>query len=507
MKQLIIILLFINPLWCLASLPKSYPSKIEIVLKKAGKNKSELEKAIRYFQKTNDLQKLRAIYFLIENMDIHSSADYQWEDEHGKKVEFNELNYKDFNSAKVALEQLKKAVNIHTRAIVKSDVQFIKSDFLIDNVESAFKAWRCSSFKNIDFKYFCEYILPYRISEEPLQTWRLQYGKKFSWLNNTIKQKGYSDALYSLTDNYKNSFVSTFLVEERVEPLPRLGALQLLFRKRGACEDVADLEVFTLRSQGLPASVDFIPYWATSFGGHFLNSTFDLNMKPISFDVYRTGLNEPLPREPAKVLRLTYSNQPSVLANKVADTAIPKGFLKLKNYIDVTASYWKTDNIVSSLFTSPIAHSIAYLSTFNYSKWRPVWWGNIKNGQVIFRNMPKGAVFLPSFYTDNKMVPAGYPIAVGYHHTLTLKPDLKHLKPIVLKQRANYLQLKVGKTYALYYWDNNWKNIGRQAAKINTESLAFTNVPDNALLILIENGSSHKERPFIITQEGSQVWF
>ena len=68
------------------------------------------------------------------------------------------------------------------------------------------------------------------------------------------------------------------------EPLSRLSALQLLFRKRGACEDIAALQVFSLRSQGIPAAYDVIPWWATSMGSHFVNTVFNDETYQIGYD-------------------------------------------------------------------------------------------------------------------------------------------------------------------------------------------------------------------------------
>lgn len=93
------------------------------------------------------------------------------------------------------------------------------------------------------------------------------------------------------------------------EPLSRLSALQLLFRKRGACEDIATLQVFSLRSQGIPAAYDVVPWWATSMGSHFVNTIFGKRMQPIRLDVTNNAVvNRNMNREPAKLER--YSSLP-----------------------------------------------------------------------------------------------------------------------------------------------------------------------------------------------------
>src|SRR6476469_3602494 len=83
------------------------PQDVLLVLKKAGKNRAELEKAISYFKKTGDPLKLKAIYFLIANMDIHQSENYYWADAADKKVAYNEFAYSSFEKAVQAFEVLK----------------------------------------------------------------------------------------------------------------------------------------------------------------------------------------------------------------------------------------------------------------------------------------------------------------------------------------------------------------------------------------------------------------
>lgn len=59
------------------------------------------------------------------------------------------------------------------------DVQTITADYLIHNIDHAFKKWEeCSWNKNLSFEDFCEFLLPYRIGDEPLEEWRNKYEKK-----------------------------------------------------------------------------------------------------------------------------------------------------------------------------------------------------------------------------------------------------------------------------------------------------------------------------------------
>ncbi len=135
-------------------------------------------------------------------------------------------------------------------------------------------------------------------------------------MKDSIHRQTRTELLKSLAHDIKRWFTNTYDIEVRKEPLPRLGALQLLDRKKGPCEDIADLACLALRSQGIPATNDMVVYWATSTGSHFFNSTPGDSSRYIRFDVstgkVRFGKFD---REPAKVIRSTYSRQPDCLAN------------------------------------------------------------------------------------------------------------------------------------------------------------------------------------------------
>ena len=504
---LIIFLIMISSIYT-AHANGSYPAEVEAVLKKAGSNRVELEKAIIHFKKENDTEKLKAVYFLIGNMDIHYSSDYYWVDQQGKKVDYNELAYPDFGKAVSAFESIKKKTpGIHPKVVYFPDIKFMKADYLINNIENAFKMWRSGSAKNIPFADFCEYILPYRASVEPLQNWRIPYQSKFGWITDMVKRKGLAETLGYVASDERSWFMDTWGKEVRTEPLPRLGAMQLLLRKKGPCEDIADLEIFSLRSQGIPIALDIVPYWATSTDGHFLNTVFDRQMKPINYDVMKTpALGNGLGREPSKVIRETYSKQLNVLASFEDTAKIPDGVMRKRNYIDVTSSYWQTTNIKCSLFDAEDHSKIVYACIFNGLQWRAAWWGKVKNNVVSFTNMSKGVVYLPAYYENGKLKAAGYPVAEGYAHELVLKPDLANRAPVVIAEEDKYLFFQSGKKYRLFYWDNQWRLAGIKTPMPFEKTILFNNVPKNALLLLVPDYTIGKERPFIMTDEGKRVW-
>ncbi|HAO09421.1 MAG TPA: transglutaminase domain-containing protein [Chryseobacterium sp.] len=486
---------------------KQYPSQVTVVLNKSNGNKSELEKVIAHFNKPEDSLKLKATYFLISNMDIHHSESYYWADSSGKYVTYDELNYPDFTTALKAFDSVKKTVRkIHPVPYAYRDIDTIKAEFLIDNINQAFELWHRPLANQIPFADFCEYLLPYRISIEPIQDWRTVYKNRFNLASEKSDQ--IDSVLRYLKKDMTNWFTCTYNLEKRPDPIPRLGALQLLQRKKGPCEDIADLAVFALRSQGIPASIDHVPAWATSSGNHTLDVVFNSSVQPIHYDLLLLGDSiKEFIREPAKVIRATYSRQTNTLPYFENEENIPPGFMRLTNYKDVTQEYWQTKDITCNIFRLTKMPKIAYAAVLNYSNWTPTWWGFVKNDSVTFSSLCKGAVFLPMYYIGGKLRPAGYPVVSGYKSMKVLKPDTLNTRSITLKEEEHYLRYRSGKKYKLYYWNNYWKLIDEKIAAENTTELVFERVPKNALCILIPEYTQRKERPFSLNEKGEREWW
>ncbi len=509
MIKKILSIFLIVPIILHAQNSNGYPLSVGNVLNKTVKNRKELEGALNYFYNKGDSLKIKAINFLISNMDIHYSYDYYWADSNNNKVEYNELKYPTFKLSLKAFDSLKTLKGrLHPIALKYRDIDTIKTNYLIDNIENAFKVWDKN---NCSFDDFCEYILPYRISVEPLQDWRRAYEKKYSWLRDSSSVLKGSITKFLIKD-INEWFTCMYELETRTEPIPRYGALQLLHRKKGFCEDVAALASFALRTQGLPSSVDMVPFWATASGSHTLNfvslkkndtTHFDVLFKTDSIVKNDNNIFH-LVREPGKVYRQTYSKQNDALANIIDKKYIPNGILKEPNIKDVTAEYWDTREFNVTLKPN----SVAFACVLNYLNWEPIAWSKSNNkGDTKFKNMCTGAVYLPMYFINNKMIPAAYPVALGKNHLVELKTDTINLRTIKLTQQEHYIMYKTGKKYKLYYWNNKWKKLSEQTAAEKCTELTFEKVPKNALLLLVTEHGNKKERPFMITDDNKRIWF
>lgn len=255
----------------------SYPEDVKRVLEKATNNRPELEQSLDYFYKLGDTLKVKAINFLISNMDIHSSVWYYWVDTiTGNRVTFNELDYPDLPTAEKAFEALDKSVlGLKALRFEYNDIDSIKASMLIAHMECAFEVWQLPWAKNISFEDFCAYILPYRIDAEPLQNWLPVYRQKFAWIRDSAMNHNIREVVMLTAKTAMESFNKLPEFTRWKEPADCLGPLQLLYRHKDLCGYLADFSTFILRSQGFCAAKLVVPAWATSGNSHHFNFTFD----------------------------------------------------------------------------------------------------------------------------------------------------------------------------------------------------------------------------------------
>ena len=478
----------------------------ERVLVDLGEYRTKYEPLIVHYQ--TDSLKREAATFLLDHIGVHFSVNMYWQDSLGRLVEFNELNYPDFDSSIDAFDQLKQKHG-QLRPVLYNyyDVDTVSVDFLIKSIDQAFGVWRQPWAKDLSFEDFCDYILPYRSMTEPVQDWFVAYSDRYGWLTDSLSHQGYDyEACMLISDAIKNDFMNQWGLGIRQE-IPLKGPLNANHQNRGECADRVNFSTYSLRSQGVPAVVDMVPYWATTAGRHYWNATLDHTGKQ---NYFQGGMDYPggyvITRELPKVYRYTYREQPNSIASRVKDS-IPDPILRSKNLKDMTAKYIQTVNLTVQLDKVHASQPI-YLTVFNGMKWRPVC-GEFAddNGTVVFPDMGYGIVYTPARVKDDKFVSIHAPIAVDHSGSITvLNPDLGAKRAFVMLQQEEYLMYRPGSEYKLYYWDKGWRLIDTQIYK-RGERLNFSEVYKNALYLMIPEYSWGKERPFTMDAEGNRVWW
>lgn len=171
----------------------SYSQQNKNALKEAIKNQPELEAVINHYKKEGNQDKLRAASFLIINMGNKGTYSNDLVDSKGVSVGFNISNFKDETTEKQWLDSVTAIRGkLSEKEVFLPDSKHITAQFLIDNIDRAFEARQKSPFcKDLPEADFYEYILPYRVNTEKLESWRNTVLNDFS--------KAQKDSIYSFT--------------------------------------------------------------------------------------------------------------------------------------------------------------------------------------------------------------------------------------------------------------------------------------------------------------------
>jgi len=284
--------------------------------------------AKKHYSSPKDSLKRKAVEFIENNIDGHYSLFLNWQNSAGKKVNFNELNYPSFKESQQALKKL----NLTPQSYQKNDINQLTYNDLIEIVERGFKAWNKSWNKNLGFNDFCNYLLPYKVENEPFENWYSKFEQKFSHLPKGTNPR---EIVNIVNADLQKWFFSSWSFETRDIPYC-LSPSQLLFRQQGLCQDLCNLSVYVMRLMGVACCIDFTPAWATSSYNHFWCAYIDENGKFKPFEGVKGKSDDfVIFREPGKVFRIAYQKQPEALASILPQSEIPTNHLKLKNIIDV----------------------------------------------------------------------------------------------------------------------------------------------------------------------------
>lgn len=493
--------------------PNHIPRDLHEILAKTS-NSNEFYEAIEYFK--HDSLKTEALFFVIRNMPGKRTIKYTMRGKNGEIVEHDWSKYNSFYEASESARQEGIFVN---KDFSFADIDSLNSDFIIQNIENAFKVWNRPWSKDISFRDFCEYVLPYKDSYEMISSnWRGDIESKYSWINQLSHLTNLKLA-QRLNDSLKRIFNFNYNYV-LAPPFPDLNQLYKL--GKGPCPYMTSLAIYTMRGMGIPTARDFVPYWTNihHFSSHAWNSMLSQDGKWYGFMGCESNPGLYAPKfHAAKVFRETFSIQNVELHNKIKKPEDIPEYFRRNDFIDVTSQYYDTDDISMELVDSLRNEEALYLAVYNTKQWRVVHWGIVENGKVTFKNMAKGVVYLPMSYSSEKgfntcMNPIlfdslGKVISIVSNKGIKENVNVRYfgLGELGSKDFAN--PIEIGKKYTLYYWAfNHWNKIGSKTATISI--LKFADVPEGALLSLGRNEESEDsgEQLFIFRKDiNTQVFW
>ncbi|MCD8186852.1 MAG: transglutaminase-like domain-containing protein [Rikenellaceae bacterium] len=218
------------------------------------------------------------------------------------------------------------------------------------------------------FRPFCELILPYRISTEPLENWREKALASFADLYRSFLE---NDTLSPVEACVQlNRLLPRFRVDR---DFPVMNFSQLMASSRGNCDAMGSLAIFAMRALGIPVAKEFTVQWPhkLSAGGHSWNSVYDGQGGYVSFMGTEADPGEPHqglgPKY--KVFRQTFGRQ----INLPLDRKHISPRLQDKYFIDVSSEYPDCpDIVVPQRFSPSEPTGYAYLAILTQNGWEPI---------------------------------------------------------------------------------------------------------------------------------------
>lgn len=141
-----------------------------------------------------------------------------------------------------------------------SDLGALPADVLIENVELALTSWHEAPWRDeIDPYTFHTYVLPHRVTQEPVQRWRPRLRE--------LTAPRVADLELGAAALEVNRFArewATYQPSSRRDQ----GPLTTMERGIGRCEEEMILAICALRSAGIPARYCAVPCWCTGDGNH-----------------------------------------------------------------------------------------------------------------------------------------------------------------------------------------------------------------------------------------------
>ena len=417
--------------------------RLDICLQMADSNAVELEKVLKHYEE--EPKKLKAAQFLLLNM-LYNYAYMGGEIDSLKRVLMTAIPQQGVISKKIKDKWKGMRYN---KAQKELDVRRIKADLLIENIDLAFEVWERRPWsKYYSFDDFCNYILPYRLDNEPLEEWRRLYSDRYARTLDSLYQ---GTDVVEATELLHDYIKKEGFVHNRDFTMPHFGALFLWDNRIGYCRDKTDLLCYAMRSAGIPVASDSYYVSNTYVGNHNWVALIDTTGLAIPFefeqdnDIVREVV---LGRKRGKEYRKMYSIQPEKIKGQYKDNELYARFRQpyLK---DVTAEYRSVEKLETNIGNDG-GEKYAYLSVFDGSKFDPIDVTKAGKKKAVFHNVEPDMLYQVTFYRNGEFVPAGEPfwldsVSVRYFH-----PDEKNRITVRLNRKfpdsrvKKYMQTAVG---------------------------------------------------------------
>lgn len=437
--------IFMDLLLAASVLSGCWSNRLELCLEMAEENRLQLEKALSRFK--GDSVRTAAVRYLIENMpgkftvnDASVSGNQPYYDALiAYRAKQGGLGVTGLYDVIDSLDALHGKPTVQAK--YDNDLRTLSADFLADRVDEAVSAWEKASWKSaVNFKDFCRYILPYRVYECRWEGADAMMRKRFAHLSGdtsdylVVGEKIRSEMGASFRQDGTFFREHPYMSPTRFENTLRVEA--------GVCYDFNAAVVTALRSVGIPAAINTVPYWGNSNASHFWTEIIGTPVKGLYDNTQQdfhsiddelvndtfwfkdgiitdtTGIPEEVDlrkcRTVPKIYRQGYEICPSSLALR-AEEDIPD-FFRDMTLEDVTSRMVVTRDVRVRVPKIPGVgrKRFVYLCVYNPDSfnWVPVSWAEIKRGRGMFKAMGINVLYMAALFHEGAVVPFGDPFVL-----------------------------------------------------------------------------------------------
>ena len=320
---------------------------------------------------------------------------------------------------------------------------------LISDIDFSFKVWRNSPWKkDVSFKAFCKYILPYRVYEErPISNWKKKLYYKYHNLIKNIKDIKIAFALV-------HDSINKEIKRAHFQYPYQLNACEMEKIKGGSCLQRCVYEASVMRALGIPVVMDGTTFWGNySNSGHTWialigrdglytvankdsiarkNNPIDSSIFPIRKKVSNDfPYDTTFKKRCSKITRIQYS----ISSSNYNDKKTPRNIFNLFNNVhfsDVSSDY----NLKSSIIIRGKYGCYCYLCSYQTGYgWAPISFAKNNNGMYSFKNLGDSIIYLPVIYKNDKMIALSNPILLHRKKATILNPIFTEKKAIILDRK------------------------------------------------------------------------
>lgn len=396
---------------CVSCSSLSEDMRLERALETAGNNRPQLEKVLNHY--SNDSARLEAARWLVMNMPMHYTSTGPEVERYREYFRIASDQSKDIRLLVDSIDSEQGRPDV-TKAICVPDITTVDSAFLVAHIDKAFEArekWPWG--KNVRWEDFLEFVLPYRVGDEPRSFWREIVLDEYEDLIDSVASlKGSEDPLFAADALYVGWIKrKKFKWTSKLPVGPRLG-VNITDWKTGTCRERADGMTYLLRTAGLPVSLHVAPIRGDLNDSHSWGVVYDRNGYPYIPEQYSDSASHfkvPVAKVQCETFSINEETLQTFTHNPVAPYALRNPFKR-----DMTDAYLSPGirrHLKLPLDAMPGAATgdTLYIASASHREWVPVGYGIAGRDSVDFGYVGKDVVCVAGHWSDGEFTPVSFP--------------------------------------------------------------------------------------------------